>query len=102
MTGGWRTHCGCFFESRYTIHCNILPVSNSSKTSWVAYPFAVCAKGGPLWELAMPKGLKRITKFGHLHFITFCRYQRRALLGSGRATSFAGKGRVGRGAGAAE
>ena len=33
----------------------------------------------------MPKGLKRITGFGHLHFITFCCYQRRALLGSVRA-----------------
>jgi len=37
----------------------------------------------------MPKGLKRITGFGHLHFITFCCYQRRALLGSARARNVA-------------
>jgi len=33
----------------------------------------------------MPTGLRRIAGFGHLHFITFCCYQRRALLGSVRA-----------------
>jgi putative transposase len=33
----------------------------------------------------MPKGLKRITGFGHLHFITFCCYQRRPLLDTVRA-----------------
>jgi putative transposase len=37
----------------------------------------------------MPKGLRRITGFGHLHFITFCCYQRRALLGSVRARNVA-------------
>jgi REP-associated tyrosine transposase len=37
----------------------------------------------------MPTGLKRITGFGHLHFITFCCYQRRALLGSVRARNAA-------------
>jgi REP-associated tyrosine transposase len=52
-------------------------------------PFAVFAKGGPLGALPMPKGLKRITGFGHLHFITFCCYQRRALLGSARARNVA-------------
>ena len=37
----------------------------------------------------MPTGLKRITGFGHLHFITFCCCQRRALLGSVRARNVA-------------
>jgi putative transposase len=35
----------------------------------------------------MPKGLKRIYGFGHLHFITFSCYRRRPLLGSARARS---------------
>src|SRR5271170_7759921 len=39
----------------------------------------------------MPKGLKRITGFGHLHFITFCCYQRRALLSSVRARNVAAR-----------
>jgi putative transposase len=33
----------------------------------------------------MPKNLKRLTGRGHLHFITFCCYQRRRLLASVRA-----------------
>ena len=33
----------------------------------------------------MPKGLKRIYGFGHLHFITFSCYRRLPRLGSGRA-----------------
>jgi REP element-mobilizing transposase RayT len=49
----------------------------------------IFAKGGPLGALSMPTGLKRITGFGHLHFITFCCYQRRALLGSVRARNVA-------------
>ena len=37
----------------------------------------------------MPKKLKRIVGRGDLHFITFCCYQRRALLGSVRARNLA-------------
>jgi putative transposase len=37
----------------------------------------------------MLRGLKRITGFGHLHFITFCCYQRRPLLASVRARNVA-------------
>jgi putative transposase len=37
----------------------------------------------------MPKKLKRIIGRGDLHFITFCCYQRRALLGSVRARNLA-------------
>ena len=37
----------------------------------------------------MPKNLKRITGRGHLHFITFCCYQRRALLSSVRSRNVA-------------
>ena len=33
----------------------------------------------------MPKNLKRVTGRNDLHFITFCCYQRRALLGSVRS-----------------
>jgi putative transposase len=33
----------------------------------------------------MPKNLKRLTGYGDLHFITFCCYQRRLLLGTVRA-----------------
>ena len=33
----------------------------------------------------MPKGLKRIYGFGHLHFITFSCYRRLPRLGSARA-----------------
>jgi REP-associated tyrosine transposase len=49
----------------------------------------VVAKGGLLGALRMPTGLKRITGFGHLHFITLCCYQRRALLGNVRARNAA-------------
>lgn len=37
----------------------------------------------------MPKNLKRITGRGDLHFITFCCYQRRPLLGTVRARNAA-------------
>ena len=37
----------------------------------------------------MPKRLKRLTGQGDLHFITFCCYQRRALLGTVRARNAA-------------
>ncbi|GAC1628766.1 MAG: hypothetical protein NVS9B13_26570 [Candidatus Acidiferrum sp.] len=47
-------------------------------------PFAWFAKGGPRFA-AMPRGLKRIIGHGDLHFITFCCYQRRPLLGTVRA-----------------
>jgi putative transposase len=36
----------------------------------------------------MPKNLKRLTGHGDLHFITFCCYQRRPLLGTVRARNF--------------
>ncbi len=39
----------------------------------------------------MPKNLKRIIGRGDLHFITFCCYQRRALLGTVRARNLAAK-----------
>jgi len=37
----------------------------------------------------MPKNLRRVTGRGDLHFITFCCYQRRALLGSVRVRNLA-------------
>ncbi len=37
----------------------------------------------------MPKNLRRVTGRGDLHFITFCCYQRRALLGTIRARNLA-------------
>jgi len=37
----------------------------------------------------MPKRLRRLTGHGDLHFITFCCYQRRALLGTARARNAA-------------
>ncbi len=37
----------------------------------------------------MPKNLKRLTGYGDLHFITFCCYQRRPLLGSVRTRDLA-------------
>jgi putative transposase len=37
----------------------------------------------------MPKNLKRVTGRGDLHFITFCCYQRRGLLGAVRARNLA-------------
>jgi putative transposase len=37
----------------------------------------------------MPKNLQRITGLGDLHFITFCCYQRRALLNTVRARNLA-------------
>jgi putative transposase len=37
----------------------------------------------------MPKNLRRVTGRGDLHFITFCCYQRRALLGTVRARNLA-------------
>ena len=39
----------------------------------------------------MPKNLKRVTGYGDLHFITFCCYQRRALLGTVPARNLAAK-----------
>jgi putative transposase len=39
----------------------------------------------------MPKRLKRLTGRGDLHFITFCCYQRRPLLGTVRARNLAVK-----------
>jgi len=42
----------------------------------------------PLFTL-MPKNLRRITGYGDLHFVTFCCYHRRALLGSVRARNLA-------------
>lgn len=55
---------------------------------WGGLPFAQFAKGGPLFAL-MPKRLKRLTGRGDLHFITFCCYQRRPLLGTVRARNLA-------------
>ena len=37
----------------------------------------------------MPKNLRRVTGRGDLHFITFCCYQRRALLGTVRVRNLA-------------
>lgn len=37
----------------------------------------------------MPKNLRRVTERGDLHFITFCCYQRRALLGTVQARNLA-------------
>ena len=37
----------------------------------------------------MPKNLRRVTGWGDLHFITFCCYQRRALLGTMRVRNLA-------------
>jgi putative transposase len=48
-------------------------------------PFAVFCKGWAALGALMPQRLKRITGRGDLHFITFCCYQRRPLLGSVRA-----------------
>ena len=58
----------------------------------MAYPLRFCffAKGGPLFAF-MPKRLKRLTGRGDLHFITFCCYQRRPLLGTVRARNLAVK-----------
>jgi putative transposase len=52
-------------------------------------PFAVFAKGGLLTATTMPTGLRRLTGRGDLHFITFCCYQRKALLGSVAARNLA-------------
>ncbi len=53
-------------------------------------PFAALAKGGsPLLFTLMPTNLSRVTGHGDLHFITFCCYQRRALLASPQARNFA-------------
>jgi putative transposase len=49
----------------------------------VAYPLRFFKGWAP--SLLMPKNLKRSTGRKDLHFITFCCYQRRALLGSIRA-----------------
>ena len=46
------------------------------------------AKGG-LFLVLTPKNLKRVTGRGDLHFITFCCYQRRALLGAVRVRTMA-------------
>jgi len=43
------------------------------------------SKGGLRVLCLMPKNLKRVTGRKDLHFITFCCYQRRALLGSVRS-----------------
>jgi putative transposase len=43
------------------------------------------ATGGAFGSLTMPKGLKRIYGFGHLHFITFSCYRRLPLLRTVRA-----------------
>lgn len=53
-------------------------------------PFAGLAKGGsPLLFTLMPTNLRRVTGHGDFHFITFCCYQRRALLASPQARNFA-------------
>ncbi len=52
-------------------------------------PFAGCAKGRLFLFAFMPKNLRRVTGRGDLHFITFCCYQRRALLGTVRARNLA-------------
>jgi putative transposase len=65
----------------------IVPYSDK-RTFLGGLPFAVFAKGGPLFS-PMPKNLKRITGRGDLHFITFCCYQRRPLLASARAMNLA-------------
>jgi len=52
-------------------------------------PFAGYAKGGLFRFAFMPKNLRRVTGRGDLHFITFCCYQRRALLGTVRARNLA-------------
>jgi len=58
----------------------------------VAYPLRFFAKGGPLRApLSMPKRLKRLVGQGDLHFITFCCYQRRPLLGSAHVRTLAAK-----------
>jgi putative transposase len=46
-------------------------------------------KGWALPPSLMPKNLRRVTGRGDLHFITFCCYQRRALLGTGWARNLA-------------
>jgi putative transposase len=52
----------------------------------VAYPLGFgSSKGGLPVLCCMPKNLKRVTGRNDLHFITFCCYQRRALLGSVRS-----------------
>ena len=52
----------------------------------MAYPlFFGSSKGGLRVLCLMPKNLKRVTGRNDLHFITFCCYQRRALLGSVRS-----------------
>jgi putative transposase len=48
-------------------------------------PSVALATGGALGSVIMPKGLKRIYGFGHLHFITFSCYRRLPLLGTVRA-----------------
>ena len=45
------------------------------------------SEGWGLGSVIMPKGLKRIYGFGHLHFITFSCYRRLPLLGTARARS---------------
>ena len=52
----------------------------------MAYPLGFGSPKGGLRVLClMPKNLKRVTGRNDLHFITFCCYQRRALLGSVRS-----------------
>jgi len=54
----------------------------------VAYPLRVWQRVGAS-SYVMPKNLRRVTGRGDLHFITFCCYQRRALLGTVRARNLA-------------
>ena len=56
---------------------------------WVAYPLRVVQRVGGSGALFMPKNLRRVTGRGDLHFITFCCYQRRALLGTVKARDVA-------------
>ncbi len=54
----------------------------------MAYPLRFLQRVGSFSYL-MPKNLKRVTGRGDLHFITFCCYQRRALLGAVQARNLA-------------
>ena len=54
----------------------------------MAYPLRFVQRVGS-WFSLMPKNIRRATGRGDLHFITFCCYQRRALLGTVRARNLA-------------
>ena len=62
----------------------------SDKRQWSGWP-TLCGlgKGWALPLSLMPKNLGRVTGRGDLHFITFCCYQRCALLGTVQARNLA-------------